>query len=333
MRFPIQLHLSMMRYLLSNGIRRIKRFPLVLMLEPTHQCNLNCSGCGRIREYADTLHHSLSLEDCLTSVDEAGAPVVTVTGGEPLMLSNIGDIVRGIVDRGKHVFLCTNGTLLKEKLADFTPNVRLTFNIHLDGFGEAHDRILGRRGVFDAAVEAIRSAKRKGFRVSTNTTVYKDSDPSNLAQLLDILHRLEVDGILVSPAFDYESVSEDLFLDRQEIINKFNSLSHLFQGSRLMGSPIYLEFLSGKRDLSCTPWGNPTRNPKGWKSPCYLITDTHYASFDELMEKTDWDRYESGRDHRCRNCMVHCGFEASVVRSVGSHPSDLIKMIRWNLNV
>ena len=266
-------------------------------------------------------------------MDEAGAPVVTVTGGEPLMLSNIGDIVRGIVDRGKHVFLCTNGTLLKEKLVDFTPNARLTFNIHLDGFGEAHDRILGRRGVFDAAVEAIRSAKRKGFRVSTNTTVYKDSDPSNLARLMDILHRLDVDGILVSPAFDYESVNEDLFLDRQEIINKFNSLSHLFQGSRLMGSPIYLEFLSGKRDLSCTPWGNPTRNPKGWKSPCYLITDTHYASFDELMEKTDWDRYESGRDHRCRNCMVHCGFEASVVRSVGSHPSDLIKMIRWNLNV
>ncbi|MBI4774872.1 MAG: adenosyl-hopene transferase HpnH [Deltaproteobacteria bacterium] len=332
MRFPIQLHLSMMRYLLSNGLHGVKRFPLVLMLEPTHQCNLNCSGCGRIREYADSLHRSLSLEECLASVDEAGAPVVTVTGGEPLILSNIGRIIRGIVDRGKHVFLCTNGTLLKEKLAEFTPDVRLTFNIHLDGFGEAHDRILGRRGVFESAVEAIRSAKEKGFRVSTNTTVYKDSDPSNLARLLDMLHRLDVDGMLVSPAFDYESVHEDLFLDREEIVRKFNSLSHVFDGRRMISSPIYLEFLSGKRDLRCTPWGNPTRNPKGWKSPCYLITDTHYASFEELMEKTDWDRYESGMDLRCRNCMVHCGFEPSVVRTVGSHPGDLIKMIRWNLD-
>jgi len=323
----------MMRYLLSNGIHRIKRFPLVLMLEPTHQCNLNCSGCGRIREYADSLHRSLSLEECLASVDEAGAPVVTVTGGEPLLLPNLGRIIREILDRGKHVFLCTNGTLLKEKLADFSPDVRLTFNVHLDGFGEAHDRILGWRGVFDAAVEAIRSAKKEGFRVSTNTTVYKDSDPSNLARLLDMLRRLDVDGILVSPAFDYESVNEDLFLDREEIVHKFNSLSYLFDGCRMISSPIYLEFLSGKRDLRCTPWGNPTRNPKGWKSPCYLITDTHYASFDELMEKTDWDRYESGKDLRCRNCMVHCGFEPSVARSVGSHPSDLIKMIRWNLDV
>jgi len=303
------------------------------MLEPTHQCNLNCSGCGRIREYADSLHRSLSLEECLASVDEAGAPVVTVTGGEPLLLPNLDRIIREILDRGKHVFLCTNGMLLKEKLADFSPDVRLTFNVHLDGFGEAHDRILGWRGVFDAAVEAIRSAKKEGFRVSTNTTVYKDSDPSNLARLLDMLRRLDVDGILVSPAFDYESVNEDLFLDREEIVHKFNSLSYLFDGCRMISSPIYLEFLSGKRDLRCTPWGNPTRNPKGWKSPCYLITDTHYASFDELMEKTDWDRYESGKDLRCRNCMVHCGFEPSVARSVGSHPSDLIKMIRWNLDV
>jgi hopanoid biosynthesis associated radical SAM protein HpnH len=323
--------MSMTRYLISNKLKGINRFPLVLMLEPTHLCNLSCSGCGRIREYRTTLDRMMSLQDCLNSVDEAGAPVVSITGGEPLLYPDLDRLVQGILQRGKHIYLCTNATLLEGKLNLFKPSSRFTFNVHVDGYGEAHDTFLGRKGIFDAAMAAIRSAKEKGFRVSTNTTIYKNTDPSNLEQLFDLLEGLKVDGILVSPAFHYGEVSDDIFLSKHEIIAKFNELSSLFARRHLISTPMYLEFLLGKRLMQCTPWGNPTRNVAGWKSPCYLITDTHYTSFDDLMRKTPWDIFESGEDSRCRNCMMHCGFEASVVRTLGRSMKDLTQMIRWNL--
>ena len=332
MRFPIQLHFDMTRYLLSNQIKGTRRFPLVLMLEPTHQCNLNCLGCGRIREYKQTLNQSLSFEDCLDSVDQAGAPVVTITGGEPFLVPYLGRLVRAVLHRRKHVYLCTNGTLVGERLNQLTPDPRLTLNIHLDAFGEEHDRIMNRKGMFEEAVAAVRFAKSQGFRVSTNTTVYKESDPANLLKLFDVLKSLGVDGILVSPGFEYESVGNDMFLNRRRIHEIFRELSPSFSKYPIISTPLFLEFLRGERNLSCTPWGNPTRNPAGWKSPCYLITDTHYATFRELMEQTDWDRYEAGEDPRCRDCMVHCGYEASVVRTLGKSPRDLAKMILWNLN-
>jgi hopanoid biosynthesis associated radical SAM protein HpnH len=324
--------MSMTRYLVSKKSQGATRFPLVLMLEPTHQCNLSCAGCGRIREYRATLDTMMSLQECLDSVDEAGAPVVTITGGEPLLYPQLDELVQGILRRGKNIYLCTNATLLKGKLHLFRPHSRLTFNVHLDGFGEAHDQILGRRGLFDAAVEAIRLAKERGFRVSTNTTIYKNTDPCNLHQLFDLLDHLKVDGLLVSPAFHYGEVSEDIFLGKEDIIRKFNELSPMFARYRLISTPMYLEFLLGKRHLRCTPWGNPTRNVAGWKSPCYLITDSHYATFDELMSQTPWDAFESGDDPRCHNCMVHCGFEPSVVRALGRSARDLARMILWNLS-
>jgi hopanoid biosynthesis associated radical SAM protein HpnH len=332
MRFPLQLHLSMARYLISRKLRRVSRFPLVLMLEPTHQCNLSCAGCGRIREYRATLDKMMSLQECLEAVDEAGAPVVTITGGEPFLYPHLDRLVQEILKRRKNIYLCTNATLLENKLHLLSPHPRLTLNVHLDGFGEAHDLILGRKGLFDIAVESIRLAKEKGFRVSTNTTIYKTTDPFNLERLFDLLDSIGVDGILVSPAFHYGEVSEDIFLNKAEIINKFNELSPLFKKHRLISTPMYLDFLLGKRQLLCTPWGNPTRNVAGWKSPCYLITDTHYATFEELMSRTPWDAFESGRDPRCRNCMVHCGFEPSVVRVLGKSVWDFARMIRWNFS-
>jgi len=333
MRFPLPLYTDMVRHWLVNRWKGNSRYPLVLMLEPTHQCNLNCTGCGRIREYRQSLDRSLSLEECLKSVEEAGAPVVTITGGEPFLYPHLRDLVRGVLKERRHIYLCTNGTLLPERLDSLDPHVRLSLNVHVDGYGPVHDRIMGRNGVFETVLEGIRYAKKRGFRVTTNTTVYKHTDPLNLKRLFQVLTVLDVNGILLSPAFDYESVGEDLFLNRKETIRKFREIAPLFAGYKLISTPVYLEFLQGRRSLHCTPWGNPTRNPMGWKSPCYLITDRHYDSFRELMERTDWERFAAGKDPRCRNCMVHCGFEPSVVQGAGSNLRDLWLMLRWNFNV
>jgi hopanoid biosynthesis associated radical SAM protein HpnH len=331
MRFPISLYVSMTGYLLSKKIKREERFPLVLMLEPTHRCNLTCSGCGRIREYHDTIHEEMTLEECFKSVDEAGAPVVTVTGGEPLLYSHIVELVDGLLRRKKHIYFCTNGLLLEEMLPRFKANSYFTWNVHFDGTESVHDQIIGRKGGFQKALAGVRAAKAKGFRVSTNTTVYRETVVSDLENLFGQLTEAGVDGILVAPGFSYEEVIRDVFLSRNEIKEKFQEIRTWDGRFPLISNPLYLDFLCGKKVLQCTPWGNPTRNPRGWKSPCYLITDTHYQTFSELMEKTDWDYYVSGKDPRCAQCMVHCGFEPTVVRTMGG--KDLLRMIRWNIDV
>ena len=331
MRFPISLYISMVGWLAGNKLRGNQRFPLVLMLEPTHRCNLTCAGCGRIREYHDTLSKEMTLEECLTSIEEAGTPVVTITGGEPLLYSKVPELVRETLERRKHIYFCTNGLLLEESLSLFRPDEHFTWNVHFDGTEPVHDVIIGKPGGFKKALAGVRAAKRLGFRVSTNTTVFRESSVEDLEDLFGQLTQAGVDGILVAPGFSYEEVGKDVFLTRNEIVKKFREISTWGKRFPIISNPLYLEFVAGKRSLKCTPWGNPTRNPQGWKSPCYLITDTHYRTFAELMERTDWEHYVSGADSRCAQCMVHCGFEPTIVRQMGA--KDLWRMLKWNINV
>ncbi len=331
MRFPLSLYSSLTSFFIKNAFKGRKRFPLVLMLEPTHRCNLACAGCDRIRLHSREQSDDLSLDRCIDAALESGAPVVTVTGGEPLLYPELDPLVAELLRLKKHVYLCTNGLLTETFIEGFEPDSRLTLNFHLDGMEETHDRIANKTGTFRKAVEAIKKAKKKGFRVSTNTSVYKNSDIRELEQLFELLKGAHVDGILVAPAFSYESVEESIFLGREEIRKKFGEMAAFFDRFPLISSPLYMDFLKGKREMRCTPWGNPTRNPLGWKSPCYLITDTYYASFEELMEKTEWDKYEKGNDPRCRNCMVHSGFEATAMRCAFSDPRDLLRLLIWNM--
>src|SRR3984893_1302972 len=339
MRFPLSLTTSMAGYIARKKLSREKRFPLGLMLEPLHACNLTCTGCGRIREYAQTIKEKLSVEECLASVDECGAPIVSICGGEPLIYPEIGRLVREILKRRKHIYLCTNGMFIQKKLHEFRPTSRFFFNVHLDGLEETHDRAVERKGVFRAAVEGIKAAKKAGFLVCTNTTVFKDTDMDEIDSLYAYLTRLGVDGFMLSPAYGYAAVhatnptgAAEIFLTRDDIRAKFREAQGLLKKYRMRNSPIYLEFLAGKRELTCTAWGNPTRNVKGWKGPCYLITDAHHATFNDLMEKTEWEQYGHGKDPRCEHCLVHCGFEPSAALGVNSKLGDTFKMLMWQLS-
>jgi|UniRef100_A0A7V6A3H5 hopanoid biosynthesis associated radical SAM protein HpnH len=332
MRFPLSLSYDLTRYLLKQKILGIEKFPLVLMLEPSHQCNLACAGCGRIQEYRETLGDSLTLEQCLESVDECGAPVVTVTGGEPLLYPPVFDLVRELIHRRKHIYLCTNAILLEKSLPRLPRSKRLTLSVHVDGLAATHDRILGRSGLFDIAIRAIKAAKAQGFRVCTNTTIYKATDMQEIESLFALLTDIGVDGILVSPAYSFPGVAPEMFLSREEIMEKFTRLHQSKKKIRYFSTPLYLSFLRGERHYDCTPWANPTRNPQGWRAPCYQLLDIHYPTFKDLMEKTDWDRYGPENELRCAQCMMHSGFEPSVVRQMGGNLADLWTMLRWNLS-
>ncbi len=338
MRFPLSLTTSMVGYMAGKYIRREKKFPLVLMLEPLHACNLTCTGCGRIREYSKTIKEKLTVEECLQSVDEAGAPIVSICGGEPLIYPEIGKLVKGILHRKKHIYLCTNGVFLKKKLPEFTPTSRFFFNIHLDGMEENHDKAVEKEGVFKAAIEGIQAAKAAGFLVCTNTTIYKETDIAEIDALFNYLTKLGVDGFMVSPAYGYSAVqetnpegAEELFMSRADIRAKFAQAQKLFNKYRMMSSPIYLDFLAGKRELTCAAYANPTRNVKGWKGPCYLITDKHHASYQDLIKNTDWEKFGYGKDPRCENCLMHCGYEISAALGVNGKLGDSLKMLMWQL--
>jgi hopanoid biosynthesis associated radical SAM protein HpnH len=338
MRFPLSLTTSMVGYLAKKKLSGARRFPLVLMLEPLHACNLTCTGCGRIREYETTIKQKLSVAECLASVDECGAPIVSLCGGEPLIYPEIGTLVRAILNRRKHIYLCTNGMFIKRRLHEFKPTSRFFFNVHLDGLEATHDRAVERPGVFRAAIEGIRAAKAAGFLVCTNTTVFKDTDMDELDALYAYLTRLGVDGFMLSPAYGYTAVQQtnpegaaEIFLTRDDIRAKFQEAKKLLRKYRMASSPVYLEFLSGERELTCTAWGNPTRNVKGWKGPCYLITDEHHETFEELMNDTPWEKYGRGKDPRCEHCMVHCGYEPSAALGVNKKLGDSWKMLLWQL--
>lgn len=333
MRFPLSLTARLTTYIAGKQIRGVEKFPLVMMLEPLHACNLTCTGCGRIREYKDTIREKLTVEQCLAAAEECGAPVVSICGGEPMIYPDLGRLVRELLARKKHIYLCTNGMFIRKRLHEFTPTSQFFFNVHLDGMEKTHDLCVEREGVFRSAIDGIKAAKDAGFLVCSNTTIFKQTDLAEIAELFQYLRTLGVDGYMLSPAYSYAAVqAKEIFMSREEVREKFRQASRLLEKYNLTTSPIYLEYLRGERELMCTAWANPTFNPRGWKGPCYLITDGHYASFGELIEKTPWEKYGRGRDPRCEHCMVHVGYEASAVLGANRKLSDSWKMLKWQLS-
>jgi hopanoid biosynthesis associated radical SAM protein HpnH len=324
------IHSSVGRAGLHPMIR--KRFPIVLMLEPLHACNLTCTGCGRIREYATTIARQLTLEQCLRAIDDCGAPVVSICGGEPMLYQPLPELVRDTLARGRHIYLCTNGMFIRKKLDDYRPDEKFFFNVHLDGMEKTHDICVERTGVFREAIEGLKAAKARGFKVCTNTTIYAQTDMNEIEELFGFLKQFKVDGHMVSPAYGYSSVNDrEIFMTRDDINEKFKNIDRLAKRFPLNSTPVYLDFLKGERDLPCTAWGNPTYNVMGWKGPCYLITDAHHKTFEDLMTRTPWEQYGHGNDPRCEHCMVHCGYEPSAALGINGKMGDSIRLLEWAL--
>jgi MoaA/NifB/PqqE/SkfB family radical SAM enzyme len=386
MRFPFALSAKIARHILGNKMKGVEKFALVLQLEPLHTCNLTCTGCGRIREYSTSLKDVLPLEDCLASAAECDAPMVSVCGGEPLIYPKIEELIEGLLQQKRVIYICTNGVFMRKKMREYlartytagsetalkellakklvtekeadeirkgktdgrpsiAPTKWMYWNVHLDALEHVHDLIVEREGVFKECIEAIKMAKILGYQVATNCTVYKETDMNEIEQMFDFLSNLGVDGHTISPGYDYDAAKkdmvkrgkgepEDFFLTRKLTNEKFAKVEDWGRKYTLFGSPIYLEFLAGKRDLHCTAWAIPTRNIAGWKAPCYLMTDGHYPTYREMLEKVDWDKYGvfSGvaRDPRCENCMTHCGYEPTPSLGIDTKPGDTWKLIRYN---
>jgi hopanoid biosynthesis associated radical SAM protein HpnH len=314
-------------YVVGRHLRGVQRYPLVLMLEPLFRCNLACAGCGKI-DYPDAiLNQRLSIEECLEAVDECGAPVVVVAGGEPLLHHDIDKIVTAITARKKFVYLCTNALLLEKKIDLFTPNPFFAWTVHLDGDQEDHDRSVCQGGVYDRAVEAIRLAKSRGFRVNINATLFDNAEPERIARFFDAMTEMGIDGITVSPGYAYERAPDQAhFLNRRrtkELFREIFKRDTKGDGGRRWSfnqSGLFLDFLAGNQSYRCTPWGNPTRNYFGWQRPCYLLGEGYAKTFKELMDETDWDAYGTGNYEKCADCMVHSGYEATAVVDSVRHP-------------
>jgi hopanoid biosynthesis associated radical SAM protein HpnH len=315
---PLSQMLTVATYVLGQRLRGRTRYPLVLMLEPLFRCNLACAGCGKIQYPAQILRKHLTVEQCLAAVEECGAPMVSIPGGEPLMYPDISRLVRELVARRKYVYLCTNGLLLREKLEAgwFTPSKYLSFSVHMDGPREEHDEAVCRDGVYDVAATAIREAVRRGFRVTTNSTLFDGANPLRMREFFDAMMDLGVEGMMVSPGYSYaKAPDQEHFLRRQRSHQLFRAMLERPRTRwRFNQSPLFLRFLMGKQDFECTPWGNPTYNLFGWQRPCYLLQEGYAHTFRELMDETRWEEYgrKSGNE-KCRDCMVHCGHEPSAV--------------------
>jgi hopanoid biosynthesis associated radical SAM protein HpnH len=367
MRLPLGWTAKFAAHVAKHKILRTPKFSLVLQLEPLHTCNLTCTGCGRIREYSTNLKDMMTLEDCLGSAKECGAPMVSICGGEPLIYPFIEGLVNGLLKQGRCVYVCTNGMFMRKKMKDFLasdysaksepllaklleqklisdkdvlairkgksddrpvirPSKWMMWNVHIDGLEYTHDLIVEREGVFRECVEAIKMAKMLGYQVATNTTVYKETEVKEIEQMFEFFSSLEVDAHTISPGYEYDAAKkdmikrlgkqpEDFFLTRKMTREKFKDMEKWGDRFTIIGTRVYQEFLAGKRELTCTAWAIPTRNIRGWKAPCYLMTDGHYPRYQEMLEKVDWDKYGVvdgvARDPRCENCMVHCGYDPS----------------------
>jgi hopanoid biosynthesis associated radical SAM protein HpnH len=311
-------------YVVRQQLAGRKRYPLVLMLEPLFRCNLACAGCGKIDYPEDILNQRLSVADCLDAVDECGAPVVSIAGGEPLLHKEIHTVVEGIIARRKFVYLCTNALLLKKKLAMYRPSPYFVWSVHLDGDQGMHDHSVCESGVYDRAVLAIKAAKEQGFRVNINCTLFNDADPERVARFFDSVSALGVDGITVSPGYAYERAPDQAhFLNRAKTKQLFRDIFRRGRGGKAWSfsqSGLFLDFLAGNQQYQCTPWGNPTRTVFGWQRPCYLLGEGYTRTFRELMDETDWDLYGTGNYEKCADCMVHSGFEATAVQDAVRHP-------------
>jgi len=317
-------------YIMRQHLSGNKRYPLALMLEPLFRCNLACNGCGKI-DYPDPiLNQRLSVEECLGAVDECGAPIVSIAGGEPLLHKEMPEIVKGIMKRKKFVYLCTNALLMEKKMDDYEPNPYFVWSVHLDGDKEMHDHSVSQEGVYDKAVAAIKEAKRRGFRVNINCTLFNDAIPERVAKFFDTLEPIGVDGITVSPGYAYERAPDQQhFLNRDKTKNLFREILKRGEGGKRWSfsqSSLFLDFLAGNQTYKCTPWGNPARTVFGWQKPCYLVGEGYVKTFKELMEDTNWDNYGVGNYEKCADCMVHCGFEATAVMDTISHPLKALRV-------
>ena len=386
MRFPLALSAKIARHIITHKLRKTRRFALVLQLEPLHTCNLTCTGCGRIREYSTSLKNIMALEDCLGAAAECDAPMVSICGGEPLIYPKIEELVAGLLNQGRIVYICTNGVFMRKKLNDYLaavyspalepqltalldqklitvqqiemirqarsngrpvirPSRWLYWNVHIDGLEYTHDLIVEREGVFRECVEAIKLAKLLGFQVATNTTVYRETDVKEIEEMFRFFSWLGVDGHTISPGYDYDAAKkdmmqrlgrkpEDFFLTRTMTIEKFARIQEWGEKFTIFGTPVYQEFLAGKRDLTCTAWAIPTRNIRGWTAPCYLMPDGHYPTYREMLEKVDWNKYGvvdgKARDPRCENCMVHCGYDPSGALGTNYRSGDHWKNFKYN---
>lgn len=386
MRFPLALTAKIAGHIIKHKVRRTPKFAVVLQLEPLHTCNLTCTGCGRIREYSTSLKDMMSLEDCLGAARECDAPMVSICGGEPLIYPQIEELVAGLLEQRRIVYVCTNGVFMRKKMKDYLaatynpllegtlnellqetlitekdaetirkgkhdgrPVIRPTkwmyWNVHIDGLEYTHDLIVEREGVFKECVEAIKMAKKLGFQVATNTTVYKETEVKEIEEMFEFFSWLGVDGHTISPGYDYDAAKkdmvkrlgkrpEDFFLTRAMTREKFRLIEVWGERFSIFGTPVYQEFLAGKRELTCSAWAIPTRNIKGWKAPCYLMTDGHYTSYAEMLREVQWDKYGVvngvARDPRCENCMVHCGYEQSGALGTNYRRGDNWKNLKYN---
>lgn len=328
---PLSINLKVASYLVKQKLRGTRpQIPLVLMLEITHACQLNCQGCGRIREYADTKNQRLTRGHAREVMVEAGTPIVSISGGETLLHPDVPGIAADALEMGKGVILCTNGLLLNKRLHEFTPHPNFFFNIHLDGMPAFHDELVQLEGVANRAIEGIKQAIAAGFKVTTNTTIYRKTPVGMIAELFNLLDEMGVEGYMFAPAFAYEVGLPMSTMSRQEAHAWFQALYTFWQGKNSYHSPFYYDFLRGEKDLDCMPWGTITYNPQGWKWPCYLLTEGHVPSFTALMDGTDWDAWGTGNNPRCKECMLHSGFEPSVVGNMNG-VEDWLRMIRWQL--
>lgn len=332
---PVSQMWTVATYVLRQKLAGRKRYPLVVMLEVLFRCNLACAGCGKIQYPAHVLKRQLTPEECFKAVEESGAPIVNIPGGEPLLHPQIGEIVEGLIARGKYVYLCTNALLLKEKLHLFKPSKYLTFTIHLDGERDHHDFSVAREGTYEKAIEAIRLLLEKGFRVTTNSTLFDGADPKSVRRFMDTVMDMGVEGMMISPGYSYEKAPDQShFLGQDGARDLYRQiLSNRSKKWRFNQSPLFLEFLMGRRDYECTPWGIPTYNIFGWQKPCYLLQDGYADSFQELIEETEWAKYGHGSGNpKCQNCMVHSGFEPSAVNDTFGSLGGLVATVRAMFN-
>ncbi|HYG24174.1 MAG TPA: adenosyl-hopene transferase HpnH [Verrucomicrobiae bacterium] len=388
MRFPFALSAKIAGHIIKHKVRRTPKFAMVLQLEPLHTCNLTCTGCGRIREYSTSLKDMVPLEKCLEAARECDAPMVSVCGGEPLIYPKIEELIAGLLDQGRVIYICTNGMFMRKKMRDYVaaiyspevepkvkellaaklitekeaetirnaddaarkkvvirPTTWMYWNVHVDGLEYTHDLIVEREGVFKECVEAIKMAKILGYQVATNTTVYRETDVQEIEDMFKFLSSLNVDGHTISPGYDYDAAKKDMvkrlgrdpkefFLTRDMTRQKFAKILDWGRLFTIFGTPVYQEFLAGKRELTCTAWAIPTYNVRGWKAPCYLMTDGHYSGYQEMLQKVDWNKYGVvdgvARDPRCENCMVHCGYDPSGALGTNYQAGDNWKNFRYN---
>ncbi|GIF73875.1 adenosyl-hopene transferase HpnH [Asanoa siamensis] len=323
MGMPFRQSVRLGRYLLKQKLLRRDKFPLLVELEPLFACNLKCAGCGKIEQPAALLKKRMPVEQAVAAIEESGAPMVSIAGGEPLMHKQIDEIVRQLLDRNKIVFLCTNALLMPKHLHKFKPHRNFAWMVHVDGLKERHDLSVSHEGGFEGAIEAIKMAKAAGFRVMTNTTFFNTDTPQTVIGVLDYLNNVvEVDNMQISPAYAYQKApDQEHWLGVSETRELF---AKAFANGRrkkwrLNHSPVFLDFLEGKRDLECTAWGIPSYSLLGWQRPCYLLDDSYAATYKELIEETDWSAFGRGKDPRCANCMAHCGYEpTAVIATLGS---------------